>query len=319
MTLWTTLAYWLDPSGEVPPGRTWKHIILPDAQKPRRPLYSHSRLSSFENCPQQFKYRYIDKLKTQSEGVEAFMGKRVHEVLERLYHHVERYGRPPSLSQVQDRFRKDWPLHWHDQVNIVREGLDADHYVRLGVRCLENYYRSHYPFDRGETVGIEKNISAILDEAGAYRIRGIIDRVVRTAPGCYEVHDYKTGGYVPPRKKLDADRQLALYQIGIEQSYADVDEVVLVWHYVAFGKTLTSSRSPEQLETLKQDTIALIDHVESTSEFTAKPSKLCNWCEFKGLCPNAKLDLPSNSAPSGPEPPPGIAEAPGDPTQLSLL
>ena len=108
-------------------------------------------------------------------------------------------------------------------------------------------------------------------------------------------------------------------QIPLEERDADGDEGVLVWHYVACGKTLTSSRSPEQLETLKQDTIALIDHVESTSEFTAKPSKLCNWCEFKGLCPNAKLDLPSDSAPSGPEPPPGIAEAPGDPTQLSLL
>lgn len=308
---------------------------LPNAQKSKRPLYSHSRLSSFENCPQLFKYRYLDKIKTESEGVEAFMGKRVHEVLERLYHHVGRYGRPPSLNQVQDRFRKDWPLHWHENIVIVREGLDTEHYIQLGVRCLENYYRSYYPFDQGETIGIEKNVLAKLDDAGAYRIRGIIDRVVRTAPGCYEVHDYKTGGYVPPRKKLDLDRQLALYQIGIQQTYDDVEEVRLVWHYVAFGKTLTSSRTPEALECLKNDTISLIDHVETTAEFKATPSKLCNWCEFRDLCPDAKLDRPS-AAPSGPEPPlpldpsasaasntAGTAAAtsgaePGDP-QLNLL
>ena len=38
-------------------------------------VYSHSRLSSFENCPAQFRYRYIDKVETETEGVEAFVGK----------------------------------------------------------------------------------------------------------------------------------------------------------------------------------------------------------------------------------------------------
>ena len=82
--------------------------------------YSHSRLSSYENCPRQFKYRYVDQIKVEGEGVEAFVGKRVHEILERLYHHVARFGKPPSLGQVLDRFRKDFASAWHDKVSIVR-------------------------------------------------------------------------------------------------------------------------------------------------------------------------------------------------------
>lgn len=31
------------------------------------PIYSHSRLSCFEQCPQKFKLRYIDKVKTEIE------------------------------------------------------------------------------------------------------------------------------------------------------------------------------------------------------------------------------------------------------------
>src|SRR5215472_4453488 len=50
--------------------------------------YSHSRLATFEDCPRKFRYRYVDDIKVDGEGVEAFMGKRVHEILERLYHHV---------------------------------------------------------------------------------------------------------------------------------------------------------------------------------------------------------------------------------------
>ncbi|MCX6818431.1 MAG: PD-(D/E)XK nuclease family protein [Candidatus Aenigmarchaeota archaeon] len=49
-------------------------------------MFSHSRISTFEQCPQKFKFHYIDKAETEEfEGVEAFLGSRVHEVLEKLY------------------------------------------------------------------------------------------------------------------------------------------------------------------------------------------------------------------------------------------
>ena len=43
-------------------------------------IFSHSRLSNFENCPLKFKYRYVLKIETDVEGIEGFMGKRAHEV-----------------------------------------------------------------------------------------------------------------------------------------------------------------------------------------------------------------------------------------------
>lgn len=60
--------------------------------------FSHSRLSSFESCPQKFHYRYVQKLPAESEGIEAFVGKRVHEILERLYQFVAQ-GQLPGLPQ----------------------------------------------------------------------------------------------------------------------------------------------------------------------------------------------------------------------------
>ena len=35
-------------------------------------VYSHSRLSTFETCPLQYKLRYVDKIKKEEEGIEAF-------------------------------------------------------------------------------------------------------------------------------------------------------------------------------------------------------------------------------------------------------
>jgi putative RecB family exonuclease len=246
--------------------------------------YSHSRLSSFENCPQQFAFRYIDKIQTDAESIESFVGRRVHEILERLYHHVERYGQPPSLSQVRDRFRKDWTLRWHPAVRIVKQEFDIAHYQGIGERCLENYYRGHYPFDHGETVAIEKEISFTLAGDEGFRMRGVIDRVVRLAPGRYEIHDYKTGGYIPPRSRIEKDRQLALYQVGIEQIYGDVEDVALIWHYLAHKQTLRSSRTREQLEELQRKTVSLIRELESTTEFPARTGPLCRWCDYQEIC-----------------------------------
>lgn len=277
--------------------------------------YSHSRLSSFENCPRQFAYRYVEKIETRREGVEAFVGKRVHEILERLYHHVARHGKPPSLAQVQSRFRSDWLAAWHDQVEIVRKENDVAYYQQLGERCLENYYRRNYPFDGEETVGIEHRVQFGLDPAGRYKLRGVIDRVVRRSPGRYEIHDYKTGGYLPPRKRLDSDRQLALYQIGLSQTYEDAREFELVWHYLAHNRTLRSSRTPEQLDALRDDTIALIDRIESTHEYPPRTSALCRWCEFREICP-AQRDADASDSDAQAEPLPPVSAAP---RQLTLL
>ena len=53
-------------------------------------VYSHSRLSTFEQCPHKFKLQYIDKVETEVEqSVEAFMGVRTHETLEKLYRDLQ--------------------------------------------------------------------------------------------------------------------------------------------------------------------------------------------------------------------------------------
>jgi putative RecB family exonuclease len=294
--------------------------------------YSHSRLSSFENCPRQFAYRYLEKLPVETEGVEAFVGKRVHEILERLNHHVARYGRPPSLRRVLERFRSDWAAAWHERIEIVRSDTTPASWEERGARCLENYYRAHYPFSDGASAGIEERLQFKLDPAGRYRLVGIVDRIVARDGGRYEIHDYKTGSRLPTQAQVDRERQLALYQIGLEQTYGDVEEVELVWHYLVHGRSLRSRRTPAQLDTLRQETMALIDAIESERSFAPRPGPLCRWCDFKGICPEASQgdgSRPGSRAP-GLRPPADLAlalEAPAAPLrdashaglQLSLL
>jgi putative RecB family exonuclease len=248
-------------------------------------IYSHSRLACFEKCKKQFHYRYIEKRPVDTEGIEAFVGKRVHEVLERLNQFVER-GLVPSLAKVVARFRADWEQHFDaDRVRIVRAENPPESYRENGERCLANHYRRHYPFDRDETLGIEAHVAFPLDGEGRYRMQGFVDRISRAPDGAIEIHDYKTGRWVPTQQNLDADRQLALYQIGVQSRHGSESPVRLVWHYLLRDQVRVSTRTPGQLADLRTKTIALIDRIESEQDFAPKPGNLCTWCEHNDVCP----------------------------------
>jgi putative RecB family exonuclease len=180
-------------------------------------VYSHSRLASFESCPKKFEFRYLLKLPADTESIEAFAGKRVHEVLERLYQAAQE-RRVPSLRRVLERFRALWDQHFDAaRLRIARSGTSPELYRENGELCLSNYYRRHYPFDGDETLGLEERLVFSLDPQGSYRIQGVVDRVVRARDEAIEIHDYKTAQRVPRQERLDCDRQLALYQIGVAE------------------------------------------------------------------------------------------------------
>jgi putative RecB family exonuclease len=263
-------------------------------------LYSPSRLEQFENCPKKFEYRYIQKIPAESESIEGFVGKRVHEVLERLYK-VARHGRVPSLAKVLHRFRALWDEHFDPgRVRVVREGMSTAFYQETGERCLSNYYRRHYPFDADETLGLEERLVFALDDAGAYRIQGIVDRVVRAPDGALEIHDYKTGARVPRQQQLDRDRQLGLYHLGAAQRYGDDRPIRLVWHYLASNQVRRSSRTSAQLQALREETIGLIDRIRANTSWEPTPGPLCPWCEYRDRCPaqgGAAADGRDSSAP----------------------
>ena len=249
--------------------------------------FSHSRLSTFETCPLQYKYRYVDRIKRDVETIEAFMGSRVHDTLEKLYRDIK-ITKLNSIGDLTTYYNEQWEKHWHDGIWIVKQEYTAQDYRRLGERCLRDYYRRHQPFDDGITLGLEESVRICLDFSKKYWLIGFIDRLTQKPDGSLEIHDYKTAGSLPSQEKIDKDRQLALYQIAIQERFPDAKEVKLIWHYVAFDRDFTSQRTDQQQEELRQKTIELIDKIQTTTDFQPHASQLCYWCEYSDICPLMK-------------------------------
>ena len=247
-------------------------------------IYSHSRLSSFEQCPLKYKYRYIDKIIPDLEkSIEALLGTCVHEVLEWIYKNIK--DKTPSLEEIILYYVSIWEQNYFPEIRIIKKGLDPKDYFNKGVQFLIDYYTKNYPF-QDNTLEVERKILINLDEQGHYKIQGFIDRLVyNLEKNELEVHDYKTANSLPTQEKVDNDRQLALYAIAIKEAFGKEKEVKLIWHYLAYNKRIESKRTNQQLENLKKETIELIKQIESTTEFPTNKSVLCNWCEYKDICP----------------------------------
>ena len=251
------------------------------------PTYSHSQLSTYETCPHQYKLAYIDKIEVETEGIEAFMGSRVHDVLEKLYRDLK-VTKLNSLEELLGFYHQSWEKNWNDMIQIVRKDYSAEDYCRLGEKCIANYYKRYYPFDQGKTLGLEENIYFPLEEEKGYWIRGIIDRLTLADSSILEIHDYKTSNRLPSHKDVDSDRQLAFYQMGVGGKWQGIREVRLIWHYLTFDTEIHSSRTPDQLQQLRQATLELIEGIETDRQFLPKEGPLCDWCDYQGFCPKRK-------------------------------
>lgn len=251
------------------------------------PIYSHSQLSTYEECPLKYKLCYRDHIKRETEGVEAFLGSRVHEALKKVYDDA-RLTKVNGLPDLLAYYDTIWEQNWHDEIVVTRKDITPAHYKALGKKMIETYYARYAPFNSDTTIDTEMKVVFHLDDGGKYQLQGYIDRLSRRPDGDYYIHDYKTSAHLPGQRDADSDRQLALYHIGVKKRWPDIKDIKLVWHYLAFDRDLVSARSDDTLAQLATDTRKLIDDIEAATDFPPGESRLCEWCEYPDLCPTRK-------------------------------
>ncbi len=251
-------------------------------------VYSHSRLSCFEQCAFRFKLRYLDGIKKDGvTTIEAFMGTLVHEILEKLYKDTM-HGKTNSLVALIKKYNREWKKRFNEDVRVVKKDYTSENYRAMGEKYLTDYYNRHTPFNHTKTIGLEKKVLIDIDGTGKYKLQGFIDRLALVDKTTIEIHDYKTSGSLPEQKYLDCDRQLALYAIAVKDMYPFVKEIKLIWHYLAFDVDMVSKRTEKQLLELKKEIVSLIKNIQEHKSFEPKESALCNWCEYQEDCPIRK-------------------------------
>ncbi len=245
-------------------------------------IYSHSRLTTFEQCKLKFKFKYIDNIVPEiGQSIEAHLGKIVHDTLEWLYNQVNQQN-IPTIQQIISYYAKKWQDKFTEDIIIVKKEFSEKDFFNKGVGFLISYYTKYAPFNE-KTIATEHKIE--VDLAEGIKLIGFVDRLVENIQNNeIEIHDYKTANSMPTQKQMNDNRQLALYSLAIKETFGKDKNICLIWHFLAHNIKVCIRKTDEELENLKQEIINLIKEIEETKDFPPNKSVLCNWCEYKNIC-----------------------------------
>jgi len=235
---------------------------------------SYSALDTYERCPLQYKFRYLDKIKVP-EKPELFFGSLIHEV-------VQYALKKDPIMPPREELLEYLKTNWRDEV--FENPAQAKQYFDWGKQMLDKFHAGHKPGLRN-IVSTEKRFQI---PVGDHILSGMIDRVDKLPIGAYEVIDYKTSKQMPSQDDVNRDKQLCIYHYAVESLWPEAKDIRLTLYYLKFDSQMTTKRRPDEIEQIKDEIIKTAEKIEKETEFKPKRNPLCDWCDFQHLCPLQK-------------------------------
>ena len=165
-------------------------------------------------------------------------------------------------------------------------------YYKEGISLLEKFYKNNPPWNFNVADMESRFEFEIEDEKTGEKhiVSGTMDRIDKNADDSFEIIDYKTKRKMPAQKEIDNDLQMSIYQLGLIKRWPHINasKIKLSFYFLKHGEKISTSRTMEQIEETRKfilDTIRDISEKTKTGEFPPYPSPLCDWCEYKQMCP----------------------------------
>lgn len=250
-----------------------------------RPALSPSRAADFKQCPLLYRFRAIDRL-PEAPSAAQLRGSVVHAALERLYA-LPAAQRGPEA--VRDLVTPSWEQLLSTEPGLA-DGLDTERLLGEARKLLTGYYRLEDP-RRFNPQSCEQRVEVELTDGTL--LRGFVDRIDVAPSGGLRVVDYKTGrapsatGRRSEVAQSKALFQMKFYAVALLRSRG-VLPAQLRLIYLADGQLLDYSPGHAELLRFEKTLIAIwraIQTTGATGDFRPNPSRLCDWCAHRALCP----------------------------------
>lgn len=241
---------------------------------------SPSRVNDFSNCPQLYKYRAIDQL-PEAVSLDAERGTLVHTVLENLFD-------SPIPYRTLEKAKEILPHLWEEQVVANPElGMlvpDSKEWLDRAVSLLDNYFTLEQPNSFEPT---HRELHLEIELSDEIYLHGYVDRLDIAETGEVRIIDYKTGKAPNPRWEEKALFQLRIYAL-IYWRNNGVLPKLLQLIYLGSSQLLRNSPTESELISTEKALLRIGGEILTAirdEKWSPKPSKLCDWCSFKPICP----------------------------------
>lgn len=259
---------------------------------------SYSHISTFEKCPLQYKFRYIDKIYVPPTKQLSF-GRAIHSAVEEFQKliiegAINLYS--DNLESIlESLLEKNWQSEGYENFDEER------FWKQKGKKALVNYFlpwlKSQSELEY-EIIGIEDWFEIDFDSC---ILVGKIDRIdfkVSDEAVYYRIVDFKTSEKIPLRMQNSEDTQLYIYTFGAEnilrkklaQTGIEFNDIVLekiMYIYLIPNNEVENSLDISHRSFMERTIRSQIDkllNAISENLYPARTGKHCDWCDFKNIC-----------------------------------
>ncbi|MBL7156461.1 MAG: PD-(D/E)XK nuclease family protein [Candidatus Pacebacteria bacterium] len=264
-------------------------------------VYSYSKISRFENCPKSYYFNYLDPewKGFQKPADYKTKGSAIHGALT-LFYNLKPEER--NLNNLKDSLRNAW----FSDTDVKKEpplaeagGFENIEHERKvyweSLKMLEKFFNMgdiEPPLFYMPTKNIkysfcdyEEMIQPIND---SFSISGKFDRIDKLKDGSLRIIDFKTGNKSKNKAQLD------FYKILAEMNF-EIPVSLVSFYYLKTAEIVDFPISNHSAsEKIKKQVIEKLEKIKNTKEFEPNPTRLCDYCDFKPVCPvfnqGAKID-----------------------------
>jgi putative RecB family exonuclease len=237
---------------------------------------SVSKTKTYETCAAQFKFSYILKLPKKDRDYLHF-GTFLHEVLENFHRYYLNGGTEPYHIVISREYKdsyKKYSLHLSDDLRKEARQI-IDNYLKIITKKTE-------PWTLNTVTSVEKKFSlAIKDRV---LLNGFIDRIAMDTDGVLHVSDYKTSKTDRYLRKEPFQLLTYCYVLCLEDPTLQKVRASYIMLRQNF-EWITMEFSREEIMKVEKKYLSFADQILSDKLYRAKPSPLCNYCDFLEHCP----------------------------------
>ena len=241
---------------------------------------SPSRVGDFTNCPMLYKYRVIDQL-PESISLDAERGTLVHSILHDLFESV---ASERNLLKAQSLIDSRWQAQVESKPELGALVVNEKEWKDRVSALLSTYFTLEKPAEFEPTF---REIHVEMDLTQELYLHGYIDRLDVAPTGEVRIVDYKTGKSPKPGWEDKAFFQLRIYALIYWRNHGVIPKLLQLI-YLGNGNVIKNVPNENVLVSTEKKLLQIgqeISDAMDKNDWPTKPSRLCDWCSFKPICP----------------------------------
>ena len=254
-----------------------------------RPYLSWTQVSSYQQCPRAFAFRYVERAEPDVVASSLLFGSAMHEAFAKVHEH-DMEGLPaPSSEELAGRVTN---LLGSSLLPVkYSKGESAESLHALSTRMVDAFLASPESRPEGQPVCIEDRASGSIDP-GIPPIEGRVDFVRLTKDGLV-LRDYKTArSKWNPDKVEESAPQLRLYATLLDREL-DGWRKITAMEFVTVTKAAKPVVTTHAVAMKRESVEACIDQIGQVWDgirkgvFPTRPGWPCKTCPYASKCPAA--------------------------------